>query len=301
MAKNVVPRSYGRPVLDALFPLVCPGCGRRGDPVCAGVCRAAPPGPARARPRRRRRVVGGVRVRGRGPGGGRPGEVPRCPGGRAVARRRDGRGARAAGAVAGLDVVTWAPTSRERRRRRGFDPAELLARAVARRLRLRCAGLLERAPGPPQTGLRGAERRRGPGHSRPSCGPARRCCSSTTSPPPARRSRPRRAALAPRWCAQSWSLPPPPGHHRRGTNADSVVDCGAQPRTQQEQSAEEVRWTSWSAARTGRCRPDSTRRRARRWPASRSSPTTPGASRSTSPSSSTAGWPSRSCARSPST
>jgi predicted amidophosphoribosyltransferase len=61
-------------------------------------------------------------------------------------------------------VVTWAPTSRERRRGRGFDPAELLARAVARRLALRCAGLLERAPGPPQTGRAAADRRRGPGY-----------------------------------------------------------------------------------------------------------------------------------------
>ncbi|MEQ1788348.1 MAG: hypothetical protein ABL966_14945, partial [Acidimicrobiales bacterium] len=35
-------------------------------------------------------------------------------------------------AVDGI-VVTWAPTSDRRRRRRGFDQAELLARAVARR------------------------------------------------------------------------------------------------------------------------------------------------------------------------
>jgi predicted amidophosphoribosyltransferase len=68
-------------------------------------------------------------------------------------------------AVACVDIVTWAPTSRERRRRRGFDPAELLARAVARRLGVRCAGLLERAPGPPQTGRAGADRRRGPSYS----------------------------------------------------------------------------------------------------------------------------------------
>jgi predicted amidophosphoribosyltransferase len=59
-------------------------------------------------------------------------------------------------------VVTWAPTSRARRRQRGFDPAELLARAVARRLRLRCVGMLDRLPGPPQTGRSGADRRGGP-------------------------------------------------------------------------------------------------------------------------------------------
>ena len=60
------------------------------------------------------------------------------------------------------DVITWAPTSGERRRRRGFDPAELLARAVARRLGWRVAGLLDRLPGPAQTGLPAAARRRGP-------------------------------------------------------------------------------------------------------------------------------------------
>jgi predicted amidophosphoribosyltransferase len=59
-------------------------------------------------------------------------------------------------------VVTWAPTSRVRHRQRGFDPAEVLARAVARRLRARCLGLLARRPGPPQTGLDAVARRRGP-------------------------------------------------------------------------------------------------------------------------------------------
>lgn len=59
-------------------------------------------------------------------------------------------------------VVTWAPTSRRRRRQRGFDQAELLAAAVARRWGAPCRRLLDRAPGPPQTGLSLAARRRGP-------------------------------------------------------------------------------------------------------------------------------------------
>ena len=39
-------------------------------------------------------------------------------------------------------VVTWAPTSPRRRRERGFDQAELLARAVARRSDLPVGRLL---------------------------------------------------------------------------------------------------------------------------------------------------------------
>jgi predicted amidophosphoribosyltransferase len=56
-------------------------------------------------------------------------------------------------------VVTWAPTGPGRARRRGFDQAELLALALARRLGLPCAPLLVRMPGPPQTGRSGWERR----------------------------------------------------------------------------------------------------------------------------------------------
>jgi len=56
-------------------------------------------------------------------------------------------------------TVTWAPTTPERVRRRGFDQAELLARTVARRLGLPVRALLERRPGPHQTGRPAAERR----------------------------------------------------------------------------------------------------------------------------------------------
>ncbi len=66
------------------------------------------------------------------------------------------------GDAGAIDVVTWAPTTRERRRERGFDQAELLARSVARRLRRPSLGLLHRAPGPAQTGRSLAERRCGP-------------------------------------------------------------------------------------------------------------------------------------------
>lgn len=61
-----------------------------------------------------------------------------------------------------FDAVTWAPTSPERRRERGFDQAELLARRIARELGLPAPALLRRAHGPPQTGRHAAERRLGP-------------------------------------------------------------------------------------------------------------------------------------------
>src|SRR5262245_36240939 len=43
-----------------------------------------------------------------------------------------------------IDVVTWVPTTRARRRARGFDHGRLLARAVAHRLGLPCVSLLRR-------------------------------------------------------------------------------------------------------------------------------------------------------------
>ena len=70
--------------------------------------------------------------------------------------------ASALGGASGVDVVTWAPTTDARRRARGFDHAELLARLVAARLGLDVRRLLRRRPGPPQTGRSLAARRRGP-------------------------------------------------------------------------------------------------------------------------------------------
>jgi predicted amidophosphoribosyltransferase len=62
-----------------------------------------------------------------------------------------------------VDVVTWAPTSASRRRHRGYDQAEVLARAVAWRLGVPCRGLLRRVDsGPPQTGRSRYERLTGP-------------------------------------------------------------------------------------------------------------------------------------------
>jgi predicted amidophosphoribosyltransferase len=59
-------------------------------------------------------------------------------------------------------VVTWAPTASARRRARGYDQAELLARATARRWSLPCRSLLQRRAGPAQSGRSARERRSNP-------------------------------------------------------------------------------------------------------------------------------------------
>ena len=59
-------------------------------------------------------------------------------------------------------LVTWAPTSARRRRDRGFDQAQLLARAVARRLGLPARAILRRTSVTPQTGLDAPARHLGP-------------------------------------------------------------------------------------------------------------------------------------------
>ena len=74
-----------------------------------------------------------------------------------------------AGAMAGLlpdplpvdTVITWAPTSAERRRARGFDQAEVLATAVGRELDMPVVRALERLTSAPQTGRAAFERARG--------------------------------------------------------------------------------------------------------------------------------------------
>ena len=57
-----------------------------------------------------------------------------------------------------VDLVTWAPTTDRRARRRGFDQAELLARELARLVGVPSRRLLFRRHGPAQTGRSRAER-----------------------------------------------------------------------------------------------------------------------------------------------
>ena len=74
-----------------------------------------------------------------------------------LAERMAARASPPAGAV-----VTWAPTGADRARVRGYDQAELLARALARRWGTPCRALLKRLPGPPQSGRSAGERRANP-------------------------------------------------------------------------------------------------------------------------------------------
>jgi ComF family protein len=140
-------------LLDAALPARCPGCGVEGPPLCA-VCAAALDA--------RLDLPAGIAI-------GLPSEVPApllqlewCapfsgvvrtalhelkysgeqrlagPVGAAIARRWRRVGA-------GGDVVVPVPVHAERRRRRGYDQAELIARVAAAELNLPCASILERS------------------------------------------------------------------------------------------------------------------------------------------------------------
>jgi predicted amidophosphoribosyltransferase len=139
--------------------MVCPGCGATGEPVCAACVDGLRPAPPLGVPAGLDSLSVAFAYEGTA---------------REVVARVKYRNARAAvpwlaaAMVAALvpsgavDVVTWAPTAAARRRARGFDHAQLLARAVARELGLPCAGLLDRVGGSAQTGARRAARVSGP-------------------------------------------------------------------------------------------------------------------------------------------
>jgi predicted amidophosphoribosyltransferase len=146
----------------------CPVCDRVGPAPCAGCIAGCDPPPRRPPPVGVDRLAAALAYVG--------------PGRELVARLKY-RNRRAvigwlATAMAvlveadGLELVTWVPTTRRRRRQRGFDHAQLLARAVAARLGLPCRAVLVRAPGPPQTGRTLADRRLGPSFTVRGCPPA---------------------------------------------------------------------------------------------------------------------------------
>ena len=59
-----------------------------------------------------------------------------------------------------FDLITWVPVSARRRRKRGYDQAELLARSVCAELGYKPVCLLKQLrANPAQSGLRGEQRR----------------------------------------------------------------------------------------------------------------------------------------------
>jgi len=145
-------------MLASLLPLACPGCGRPADPVCDR-CRASlAPAPLATPPPGVDDWAAPFAYAG----------VARELVARVKYRRMHAATAWLAAAMAPLvgpplpAVVTWVPTTRGRRRERGFDHAELLARAVASLLGRRARRLLLRSGGGPQTGLGASDRRAGP-------------------------------------------------------------------------------------------------------------------------------------------
>src|SRR5262249_3476481 len=143
---------------STVFPLRCPGCGFAGDPVCprcaARMTRPSPGPPPRgvdawfapfSYAGTARELIARAKYHGAHSATAAP------------------AGAMAAPLPAHLPAVaTWAPTTTARRRSRGFDHAELLARRLAETRDLRVEPLLRRRPGPAQTGLPAAARRDGP-------------------------------------------------------------------------------------------------------------------------------------------
>jgi competence protein ComFC len=151
-----------RALVEAAFPASCPGCGRAAEPVCDDCARTLRAPPVSPPPAGVDRWLAPFAYEG----------VAR----ELVARVKYWRTRAtvpwlamhmaqlvvAAGADIDVGVATWAPTTTPRRHARGFDHAEILARAVARGLGLRARPTLRRRPGPPQTGRPAVARRAGP-------------------------------------------------------------------------------------------------------------------------------------------
>jgi predicted amidophosphoribosyltransferase len=155
-------------MLEWLFPMRCAACDEIGSPLCEACAQALrPAGPVPTPPGLTsctavlayegvaRQLVTALKYR------NRRNTVTSLA--EALARS----------SVHEVDVVTWAPTSASRRRARGFDQAELLARATARRMQRSSRRLLRRLGGPAQTGQSLAGRLSGPAFIATRDGPRR--------------------------------------------------------------------------------------------------------------------------------
>jgi ComF family protein len=144
-----------------LFPTTCAGCNQPGDTLCNRCRFSLASAPSQVDERGviaafpfegvARQVVHALKFRNRRAAA------------RQLARLMVRRARLASNGVHAVDLVTWAPTSGSRARRRGYDQAELLARAVAAELGVPCRRLLYRqhASGA-QTGRSRADRLGGP-------------------------------------------------------------------------------------------------------------------------------------------
>lgn len=147
----------GAVAADVVFGVRCAGCDQPGAAVCP-TCRAA-----LIAGRGSVHVGAGVRVLIATEYRGRAAAVVRAVkyrNRRAAVRHLGGLLARRVMATGQVpDVVTWAPTTVERRQLRGFDHAELIARATARALGVPCVRLLRRVDDAgPQVGRGRAQR-----------------------------------------------------------------------------------------------------------------------------------------------
>lgn len=149
-------------MLDLLIPPRCAVCDAVGRPLCPGCATALPPAPDLQPPDGldacsallaydgpTRRLLAALKYR------NHRDAMDAVSGALALLLRGLGPGPGPAG-------VTWAPTSPRRRRHRGYDQAELLARRTAAKAGLPASRLLVRLPGPAQTGRDRLHRLAGP-------------------------------------------------------------------------------------------------------------------------------------------
>jgi ComF family protein len=162
-----------RNLLEVMYPRSCVGCGSGRWPFCPGCsarlttflpprcarCGLPTPEPTDSCPACPSDPVALTRAPFLFDGPVRAAVLRLKFGGERDVARALGR-ATAAVVAREADVITWVPLSRARRRERGFDQAELLARSVAREMSLPCRRLLTRRVDlAPQARRSGIERR----------------------------------------------------------------------------------------------------------------------------------------------
>lgn len=157
-----------------VFPSRCPGCGQTANPVCADCATTmrpaivSPPPVGIAQWHSRFSYEGVVRELVARAKYRKERHAIRWLAGAAVSHveRRDATLSRSI--KCGAAVLTWIPTTDQRRRSRGFDHAQLIANSLASGFGVvRPVGLLRRADATAQTGRSREDRFRGPSFAVP--------------------------------------------------------------------------------------------------------------------------------------